>query len=61
MKELSQEITQIGDLWRDFAVVIARLYKNRNNTLNVYEDISQRLYLIAQREKSFFKKLKKEI
>ncbi|EGD33405.1 hypothetical protein HMPREF9071_1900 [Capnocytophaga sp. oral taxon 338 str. F0234] len=61
LKELSQEITQIGDLWRDFAVVIARLYKNRNNTLNVYEDISQRLYLIAQREKSFFKKLKKEI
>ena len=60
LKECSQEITAIGDLWRDFAVEVARLYKNRNQAHRAaYEDLSQRLLTIAQREEAFYKRLKK--
>ena len=58
LKVLSQEITEIGDRWRDFAVAVARLYKDRNSTPNAYEALSKTLYDIAQSEKNFFKKLK---
>ncbi len=62
LKECSQEITSIGDLWRDFAVEVARLYKNRNQAHRAaYEDLSQRLLTIAQREEAFYKRLKKVI
>ena len=62
LKECSQEITVIGDLWRDFAVEVARLYKNRNQAHRAaYEDLSQRLLTIAQREEAFYKRLKKVV
>ena len=62
LKECSQEITAIGDLWRDFAVEVARLYKNRNQAHRAaYEDLSQRLLTIAQRAEAFYKKLKKVV
>ena len=62
LKERSQEITAIGDLWRDFAVEVARLYKNRNQAHRAaYEDLSQRLLTIAQREEAFYKRLKKVV
>ena len=62
LKECSQEITAIGDLWRDFAVEVARLYKNRNQAHRAaYEDLSQRLLTIAQREEAFYKRLKKVV
>ncbi len=62
LKECSQEITAIGDLWRDFAVEVARLYKNRNQAHRAaYEGLSQRLSQIAQREEAFYKKLRKVV
>lgn len=62
LKECSQEITAIGDLWRDFAVEVARLYKNRNQAHRAaYEDLSQRLLTISLREEAFYKRLKKVI
>ena len=62
LKECSQEITAIGDLWRDFAVEVARLYKNRNQAHRAaYEDLSQRLLTIAQCEEAFYKKLRKVV
>ena len=62
LKECSQEITAIGDLWRDFAVEVARLYKNRNQAHRAaYEDLSQRLLTIDHREEAFYKRLKKVI
>lgn len=57
----SKEMTQIGDLWRDFALEISRVYKNRNNKENIYQDISKKLLEISELEKVFFKKLKKFI
>ena len=61
LKNLSQEMTQIGDLWRDFAVEASRVYKNRSTKADVYNTISDQLLHIADREEAFFKKLKKAI
>ncbi len=61
LKELSKEITLIGDKWRDFAVDIARVYKNRSAKENVYEALSKEMLEIADLEEAFFKKLKKAI
>ena len=58
LKELSQEMTTIGDLWRDFAVNASRVYKNRSTQADVYNTIADQLLDIANREEVFFKKLK---
>lgn len=58
-KEMGKEITEIGDAWRDFAVDIARVYKNRNDKADIYNQLSQSLLDIADREEVFFKKLRK--
>ena len=59
LKELSAEMTQIGDLWRDFAVNAARVYKNRSNQTDVYNSLADELLQLAKLEETFFKKLKK--
>lgn len=59
--ELSKEMTQIGDLWRDFAVDASRIYRNRSSKSDGYNDIAKQLETIADKEKTFFKRLKKSI
>lgn len=61
LKILSAEMTEIGDLWRDFAVEASRVYKNRSTKADVYNSIADQLLNIANREEVFFKKLKKAI
>lgn len=61
LKELSLEITEIGDEWRLFAVNASRLFKNRNKENKGYNDLANQLNNIADREKAFFKKLQKAI
>ncbi|GAA4775303.1 MULTISPECIES: BtrH N-terminal domain-containing protein [Flavobacterium] len=61
LKELSTEMTTIGDLWRDFAVNAARVYKNRSNQTDVYNSLADELVHISNLEEAFFKKLKKAI
>ena len=61
LRELSKEITAIGDLWRDFAVDIARVYKNRNSKDNIYQELSKSMLHLADLEEEFFKKLKKAV
>ncbi|WP_310992944.1 BtrH N-terminal domain-containing protein [Aequorivita marina] len=65
LNELSKEMTQIGDLWRDFAVEASRIYKNRSRNLgsqiDSYNQVADQLDHIADLEKAFFKKLKKAI
>jgi len=61
LQELSQEMTKIGDLWRDFAVEASRVYKNRSTKADVYNVIANQLINIADKEEVFFKKLKKAI
>jgi len=61
LKNLSKEMTQIGDSWRDFAVEASRIYKNRSAKEDAYNAIADQLLDIANREEIFFKKLKKAI
>lgn len=61
LHQLSKEMTQIGDLWRDFAINASRVYKNRSNQTDVYNSLSKELLHIADLEETFFKKLKKTI
>jgi hypothetical protein len=58
---LSKEMTEIGDLWRDFALNASRIYKNRKAENDTYESVASQLDEISDREKIFFKKLKKAI
>jgi len=58
LKELSQEMTIIGDLWRDFAVEASRIYKKRSSKEDAYNTIADQLLDIANKEEVFFKKLK---
>ncbi len=60
--ELSNEMTIIGDLWRDFALDASRVYKNRSSVKHdVYDKIADQMSAIADKEEIFFKKLKKAI
>ncbi len=61
LKELSKEMTEIGDEWRDFALNISRVYKNRSDQEKVYEKLSNQLMGLAEREKKFFKTLKNAV
>jgi len=61
LRKLSLEMTEIGDLWRDFAVQASRVYKNRSAQNDVYNMLADNLLDIANREEVFFKKLKKAI
>lgn len=61
LTELSKEMTEIGDKWRDFALNAARVYKNRSNVDDVYNSLADELLNLAGLEKAFFKKLKKAV
>jgi len=61
LKSLSLEMTQIGDLWRDFAVDASRIYKNRSTQADAYNTVANQLSHIADLEEAFFKKLKAAI
>jgi hypothetical protein len=60
-RRFSDDMTGIGDLWRSFACEAARKFKNRNDTLCTYEQLSEKLTLIADREKNFFSRLRQYI
>ena len=61
LRDLSLEMTAIGDLWRDFAVNASRVYKNRSNQVDVYNSLSNELMHLANLEEAFFKKLQMAI
>ncbi len=58
--KLSTDMTQIGDLWREFAIESSRIYKNRSGNVS-YNHVADRLHDLGQREKSLFKDLSKAI
>lgn len=61
LMNLSQEMALIGDKWRNFALEASRVVKNRSNTENVYQVLSNDLVKLAALEEAFFKKLKKAV
>lgn len=56
---LSERYTLIGDQWRHFAYSAARICKARNSDLVSYTELSKLLHDIGDKEKQFFKDLKK--
>lgn len=65
LKKFSKEMTEIGNLWRDFAVDASRIYKNRarqnGSEIAIYYDIADQLEHISELEKDFFTRLRKVI
>ena len=61
LASMSKEMTEIGDLWRDFALDASRIYKNRSSKSDGYNNIATQLEVIAGKEEVFFKTLKKAV
>ena len=59
LRDLSIEMTAIGDLWREFAVETARIVKKRSTLENPYDGVADMLLIIAEREKHIFQNLRK--
>jgi hypothetical protein len=57
LKQLSQEMTAIGDIWREFAVVSARIIKQRGKTEDTFDKVYDILMECAAREEALFRKL----
>ena len=57
LRELSFEISEIGDLWREFAIITGRIVKNRNTIDESYDKAAGLLLKIADKEEIFFKSL----
>jgi hypothetical protein len=59
--DFSQQMTAIGDDWRDFALKASRVCKLRDNDENAYFNLSELMLKIAEKEKQFFIDLKNSI
>jgi hypothetical protein len=59
LNDVSREMTEIGDQWREFALQAARCFKNRDNGLTSYDALADRLIAIADREEKVFRQLRK--
>jgi len=54
LNDFSKRMTQIGDLWREFAYKASRIYKRREGDNYTYADLSHILGKIAVLEDHFF-------
>lgn len=54
---LSQEMTAIGDVWREFAVVSARIIKQRGEAENNFGKAGGLMLICAGREEALFREL----
>ncbi len=57
LNSFSERITQIGDMWREFAYKSSRIYKRREGENYSYNDLGELLFQISEKEDSFFKDL----
>jgi hypothetical protein len=61
LNSFSQRMTEIGDLWRDFAYKTARVFKQRQGEQYTYDELGDILLHIAELEETFFKELKTSV
>ncbi len=61
LKSLSYEMTAIGDMWREFAIITGRIVKNRNKADESYNHAADLLLAIAEKEETFYRKLQESI
>jgi len=56
--DLSQQLTAIGDRWRDFAVLGAQLCKSKQSDPHMYQKLAELLRDCAERERKLFTDLR---
>jgi hypothetical protein len=61
LAELSRDMTVIGDTWRDFSVMSARIIKQRNKPEENFANAGGLILKCADREEAFFKNLQKVV
>lgn len=59
--QLSMELSETGDMWRDFSYHGARFFKNREGKIQSYDDLATKLQIISDRETDIFTRLEKSI
>ncbi len=59
LQGFSQELTQVGDDWRNFAYHAARLMKARQSDIVSYDELSDMLRICGEKEKAIFTRLDK--
>jgi hypothetical protein len=57
LSDLSREMTAIGDIWREFAVVAARIIKQRGQSDQTFAKAGGLMLICAGREEQLFKDL----
>jgi hypothetical protein len=61
LKDISQRLTEVGDRWREFAVLGARLCKNKETGPSVYQQLAELLRQCADGEQKVFSELRNAI
>ncbi|MBQ6310344.1 MAG: BtrH N-terminal domain-containing protein [Bacteroidales bacterium] len=61
LNDYSTRITEIGDLWRTFAVRASRMFKRRKSETCTYDDLGDMLLNLASKEEAFYKDLEKAV
>jgi hypothetical protein len=61
LNDLSNEMTAIGDIWREFAVVSARIIKQKGQSEETFAKASGLMLICAGREEVLFKNLDKVV
>ena len=61
LNDYSRRITEIGDLWRDFAYNASRIFKRRQGENYTYDDLGDVLEQIGKLERAFFTELKETV
>jgi hypothetical protein len=61
LNELSNEMTAIGDIWREFAVVSARIIKQKGRSEETFAKVGGLMLICAGREEELFKNLQKVV
>lgn len=59
LNDLSREMTETGDKWREFAWKASRCFKNRDKGEVTYDMLADMLMDIASKEENIFRQLKK--
>jgi len=54
LNDYCRRITEIGDLWRDFAYKASRIIKRREKDQYTYNDLGDLLQIIAEKERALF-------
>lgn len=61
LNDYCHRITEIGDLWRDFAYKASRIIKKREKDQYTYNDLGDLLQIIGEKEHALFQDLDRTV